>query len=673
MAIHIVRVSTGSFLGVVSWDNISISLVGTEGESLPLKLGNFGKDFNQGVEEDFEVKILQDVSSELLLQIHNASPEQPKSSSLNPDAWFCQELQLISPKNPPLHFPCYQWLEGTETLVLREGAAKVIWAESSPILLEQRRLELKQRQQKYRWNEYFPGLPHCLDADNLKELDPNLRSFTSKNSVLKLRTMPPQMGLKMKGMLDRKGPWQNMDEIREIFVFLKSEVSEYVAEHWQDDEFFASQFLNGLNPVLIQCCHSLPDNFPVTNSMVAPLLGPGTSLQEELEKGSLYLVNHGLLSGLSPGLIDGRPQYVAAPMTLLHQKPNGGPLLPIAIQLNQTPGPNNPIFLPSDSEEDWLLAKTWVRNSEFLIHEMVTHLLCTHFISEVFAIATMRQLPMCHPIFKLLIPHFHFTFHINTIGRVDLFKPGGLIDKSTALGHLGCLELVARGMKILTYRSLCLPHNLADRGVQGLANYHYRDDGLQIWDAVERFVSSIIDIYYPEDRSVFQDSELQAWVQEIFMEGFLGQECSGIPTCLETLQDLVQFLTMIIFNSSAQHAAVNSGQFDFSAWVPNIPTSMRLPPPITKGTADFLGSLGDVSTACHALILFWGVSDQERDMKLLGTYPELYFTEEAPKQSIAAFRNRLVQISRDIQERNKGLDLPYTYLDPLYIENSVAI
>uniref|UniRef100_A0A7N4V660 Arachidonate 15-lipoxygenase type B n=1 Tax=Sarcophilus harrisii TaxID=9305 RepID=A0A7N4V660_SARHA len=618
MAIYIVRVSTGSFLGVVSWDNISISLLGTEGESLPLKLGNFGKDFNQGVVSK------KKSDSDL---IPNSLSLQPKSSSLNPDAWFCQELQLISPKNPPLHFPCYQWLEGTESLVLREGAdALFLVPNTHPLIfsLSHRHLHVCYKYGAWngpviffpififsvaRWSEYFPGLPHCLDAKNLKE------KFVFLSNIRK----PLELGF-----LGRLG--SNFDVIY---------LSEYVAEHWQDDEFFASQFLNGLNPVLIQCCHSLPDNFPVTNNMVAPLLGPGTSLQEELE-GSLYLVDHSLLSGLSPGLIDGRPQYVAAPMTLLHQKPDGGPLLPIAIQLNQTPGPNNPIFLPSDSEEDWLLAKTWVRNSEFLVHEMVTHLLCTHFISEVFAIATMRQLPM-------------------------------------SLGHLGCLELVARGMKILTYRSLCLPHNLADRGVQGLANYHYRDDGLQIWDAVERFVSNIIDIYYPEDRSVSQDSELQAWVQEIFMEGFLGQECSGIPTCLETLQDLVQFLTMIIFNSSAQHAAVNSGQFDFSAWVPNIPTSMRLPPPITKGTADFLGSLGDVSTACHALILFWVVSDQDRDMRLLGTYPEVHFTEEAPKQSIAAFQSRLVQISQDIQERNKGLDLPYTYLDPLHIENSVAI
>lgn len=61
--------------------------------------------------------------------------------------------------------------------------------------------------------------------------------------------------------------------------------AEYVFAHWQEDAFFASQFLNGLNPVLIRRCHSLPKNFPVTDEMVAPVLGPGTSLQAALEVG----------------------------------------------------------------------------------------------------------------------------------------------------------------------------------------------------------------------------------------------------------------------------------------------------------------------------------------------------------------------------------------------------
>lgn len=57
----------------------------------------------------------------------------------------------------------------------------------------------------------------------------------------------------------------------------------------------------------------------------------------------------------------------------------------------------------------------------------------------------------------------------------------------------------------------------------------------------------------------------------------------------------------------------------------------------------------------------------------LGTYPNEHFTEEAPRRSIAAFQSRLAQISCDIRERNQGLALPYAYLDPPLIENSVSI
>lgn len=125
--------------------------------------------------------------------------------------------------------------------------------------------------------------------------------------------------------------------------------------------------------------------------------------------------------------LNGRQQYVAAPLCLLWLNPQGV-LLPLAIQvslgarlwgwslrliglshtsyssrpqLSQTPGPESPIFLPTDCELDWLLAKTWVRNSEFLVHENNTHFLCTHLLCEAFSMATLRQLPLCHPIYKV--------------------------------------------------------------------------------------------------------------------------------------------------------------------------------------------------------------------------------------------------------------------------------
>uniref|UniRef100_A0A8C3W8W8 Arachidonate 15-lipoxygenase type B n=1 Tax=Catagonus wagneri TaxID=51154 RepID=A0A8C3W8W8_9CETA len=640
-----VRVSTGETFGAGTWDRVSVSIVGTRGETPPLPLDSLGREFTAGAEEDFKVTAPEDVGEVLLLHVHKAPPGllRPLAS----DAWFCRWLQLTSPQGAPLRFPCYQWLEGAGTVVLREGTAKISREDHHPTLQKQRQDELRAHQEAYRWKTYLPGWPHCLDEKTVKNLNLNIKYSVAKSTTFFLRGSSALAELKLKGLLDRKGPWRSLKEMKRVFNFRKTPAVEYVFEHWQEDAFFAYQFLNGLNPVLIRRCRCLPENFPVTDAMVAPVLGPRTSLQAELEKGSIFLVDHSILAGVRTNVVNGRPQFSAAPMTLLYQSPGRGPLLPLAIQLSQTPGPDSPIFLPSDDKWDWLLAKAWVRNAEFSIHEALTHLLHGHLVTEVFTLATLRQLPHCHPLFK-----------------------------STGLGIGGFSELIQRNMEQLSYSVLCLPEDIRARGVEDIPGYHYRDDGMQIWGAVERFVSEIIGIYYPSDESVRDDSELQAWVWEIFSEGFLGRESSGVPSSLGTREALIQYVTMVIFTCSAKHCAVSAGQFDFGAWLPNLPPTMQLPPPTSKGQATlegFIATLSPVNATCDVLIALWVLSKEPGDRRPLGTYPEEHFVEDAPHRSIAAFQGRLAQISRDIRERNQGLALPYVYLDPPVIENSVSI
>lgn len=57
----------------------------------------------------------------------------------------------------------------------------------------------------------------------------------------------------------------------------------------------------------------------------------------------------------------------------------------------------------------------------------------------------------------------------------------------------------------------------------------------------------------------------------------------------------------------------------------------------------------------------------------LGHYPEEHFCEEVPLKMIDVFQGELEVLSAVIKTRNKGLEVPYTYMDPALVENSVAI
>lgn len=57
----------------------------------------------------------------------------------------------------------------------------------------------------------------------------------------------------------------------------------------------------------------------------------------------------------------------------------------------------------------------------------------------------------------------------------------------------------------------------------------------------------------------------------------------------------------------------------------------------------------------------------------LGQYPDDHFSEEVPCKVTKVFQGELEVLSAAIKVRNKCLEVPYTYMDPTEVENSVAI
>ncbi|KAL8177135.1 UNVERIFIED_CONTAM: hypothetical protein K2H54_042499 [Gekko kuhli] len=718
--VYKVRVATGQGLLTGTFDVVSITLVGINGESPKQVLNRAGTSCSRGSVDNQEIACDHDLGPILLVRLH-----KDPYSFFPESSWFCSSVQVTSPHGECYHFPCYQWIEGYCTVSLREGSAKTPSDDTHYLERRHRREELVMRHNKYGWKEYLPGVPCCADIDTALSLEYNLQYSFPKATAFFGRGTMAMFEAKVKGFLDKPFSWGKLEDIRKVFWFYHTPVTEFVFNHWKDDEFFGYQFLNGINPGMIRKCTKMPDNFPVTQEMVVGSLGKYTTLQEELKKGTIFLVDYKILEGIPTIQLNGKRQYIAAPLCLLHQKPTGE-VIPLAIQLSQHPGPQSPVFLPTDEEWIWTLAKTWVRNSEFHTHEVIAHLLCSHLMAEVFSVATLRQLPMCHPLYKLLIPHLRYSIHINVLARTYLTNQGGIFDRAIATGRQGLAVLLKKALENLTYTDLCLPDNIEARGVSLLQNYYYRDDGLKIWDAIESFVAGIVELYYKNNLAVQRDYELQAWVCDIFSKGFLAKRSSGIPSSIRSVPELTKFLTMVVYTCSAQHAAVNSGQevkldpdrhyalpviwwaegpvqlmgeagafgtkvilltvsqlvwrfwdvFELGAFMPNLPSSMRKPPPQMKAPItleEFLDVIPEMNTTSQVLSVLWVLRNEDFDMKPLGQYHEDHFTEEEPKQLIKAFQRRLEHISEEIKNRNESLTLPYTYLYPPNIENSTAI
>ena len=59
-----------------------------------------------------------------------------------------------------------------------------------------------------------------------------------------------------------------------------------------------------------------------------------------------------------------------------------------------------------------------------------------------------------------------------------------------------------------------------------------------------------------------------------------------VPKSFKNREELIKFLTMVIFTCSCQHAAVNFSQMATYGYHPNSPTLMRKPAPTKRGQVD---------------------------------------------------------------------------------------
>lgn len=127
---------------------------------------------------------------------------------------------------------------------------------------------------------------------------------------------------------------------------------------------------------------------------------------------------------------------------------------------------------------------------------------------------------------------------------------------------------------------------------------------------------------------------------------------TGIPSAFQTVEELIKFITMVIFTVTAQHNAVHKGQvrwwnvsskhhthngcthlkdinapsivisiwsafqYDYNSWTPNNPLLMRKPPPSTKGLSSMktiLETLPNIGETVSFMSIGWLLTQSYSD------------------------------------------------------------
>ncbi len=409
------------------------------------------------------------------------------------------------------------------------------------------------------------------------------------------------------------------------------------------------------------------------------------SLELAIGQGRLYFSDYSVLDGFVGGSYPQQQKYLYAPLALFAlplDSGSTGSLIPVAIQYKQDSKTQVAVRNPDDTEaEDWINAKIIVQMADANYHELISHLGRTHLFIEPFAVATYRKLSSNHPVRVLLSEHFKGTFLINYLAHKLLVKPTGNVDLllSGTIDTDHVLTVKGAQSYLLDFNNSLLPKTIERRGVgkEFLHNYPYRDDALQIWDAIHEWVSSYLQIAYAGGSEVAKDEELANWVADLTSHdgGRIGN--FGQDGKITSLNDLATVLTMIIFTASAQHAAVNFPQKDLMGYAPAYPLGCYSPGYESNGTPhdtfDLLPPLKQAQDQIDVLYLLGSVYFTK-----LGEYSNRLFEGNAQKKleikdALQVFNNRLAEIEASIIERNKDKNQSYEFLRPSKIPQSINI
>ena len=462
---------------------------------------------------------------------------------------------------------------------------------------------------------------------------------------------------------------------------------------WESDDSFAFTFIGGPNANIIEKINDTVqadvDFSKIDFQGISKLAGD--SFATARQEGRVFMVDHRdmdfLFNSKAPGgnanvrSFDGvrgdDTRYCYNPIAFFVVAKSDKTLVPVGIQCGRK-SEGHAMYTPKDGYS-WRMAKHCVLAAHNNQHEVISHLALTHWLIDPIIVATRIRLHHDHPVYQLLSPHFEGTIPINIGARNTLVAVEGSVDRMIGSALEKNYEYITKERLNYSFRDNFLKTRLSKRGTldsYSIHHYPYREDALLVWNAIHKFVTNFVDIWYKTDSQVQSDSEIQSWASEIINKGQVKDftiDSSGISGKAE----LIDILTMIIFTTGPQHAAVNFSQGSDMTFLPANPLAGYAPAPqgFNHTVDDYLKIVPPVDVA----LVQWNILTLLSSVNVtrLGDLGSVFKGHALSKRAVNSFSKDLQAIETAINAKNQSrkriLGRSYVHLLPSRIPASINI
>jgi len=178
-----------------------------------------------------------------------------------------------------------------------------------------------------------------------------------------------------------------------------------------------------------------------------------------------------------------------------------------------------------------------------------------------FAVVT-HQLPVAHPIRRLLAPHLADTLSTNFHTHLTLRRSGFDVT-GFSFSYDTILRYYDDGAKYFDIARLDPRDDVAARGIGDSLVYPHHPQALMYLAIFEDYVRAYLDLYYPDEAALAQDDAAQRWFEALdkaLVRGLRGY----VPGLTRT--SLVKLCAVFIYSVSVEHE--DNTMWDYAVFLP---------------------------------------------------------------------------------------------------------